>query len=54
MKFWTGLFAEMDRVMLEEGINTMVKIAVGLLASKRSRSSRATGDQMTGDDDAPA
>jgi hypothetical protein len=39
MKFWTGLFAEMDRATLEEGIDTMVKIVVGLLTSKRSRPS---------------
>jgi hypothetical protein len=54
MKFWTGLFAEMDRATLEEGIDTMVKIAVGLLTSKRSRPSQASDDQTTGDDDAPA
>jgi hypothetical protein len=54
MKFWTRLFAEMDRATLEEGIDTMVKIAVGLLTSKRSRPSQTSDDQMTGDDDESA
>jgi hypothetical protein len=44
----------MDRATLEEGIDTMVKIAVGLLTSKRSMPSQASDDQTTDDDDASA
>jgi len=39
MKFWTGLFAEMDNEALENGVNTMLKVAMEILASKRSKMS---------------
>lgn len=36
MKYWIGLFAGMDKAMLEEGVDTIVKIARGLLASSEA------------------
>jgi len=36
MKYWAGLFKEVDKETLENGVNTMLKIATSLLA-KRNR-----------------
>jgi len=36
MKYWAGLFKEVDKEALENGVNTMLKIATSLLA-KRNR-----------------
>jgi hypothetical protein len=35
MRFWTGLYAEVDRRMLINGVNTMLKVASGLLLPQR-------------------
>ena len=40
MSYWAGLYAGMDREALEEGINTMLRIATGLLNKKQRK-----GDQ---------
>ena len=52
MKFWAGLFAEVDREMLEEGVNAMMKIAMNILTSKRSKTSLAQDKQDMSDGDA--
>ena len=31
MRFWTGLYAEVDRRMLINGVNTMLKVASNIL-----------------------
>lgn len=31
MRFWAGLYAEVDREMLINGVNTMLRVAVELL-----------------------
>jgi hypothetical protein len=36
MKYWACLFKEVDKEALENGVNTMLKIATSLLA-KRNR-----------------
>ena len=35
MHFWTGLYAEVDRKLLINGVNTMLKVASDLLLSQR-------------------
>lgn len=37
MKFWAGLYAEMDMKEMEEGVNTMLKVAMDILATKESK-----------------
>jgi hypothetical protein len=37
MSYWAGLYAGMDREALEEGVNTMLRIATGLLNKKQRR-----------------
>lgn len=51
MKHWIGLFAGDDRAALEEGFDTMVKIALELLAAKRSRTSEDAGNRRQGDEE---
>jgi hypothetical protein len=34
MRFWTGLYAEVDREMLINGVNTMLQVAARLLLPK--------------------
>lgn len=36
MQHWTGLYAEVDRMMLINGVNTMLKVAIELLLSQKS------------------
>lgn len=36
MHFWAGLYAAVDRVMLINGVITMLKVLTGLLLSKDS------------------
>ena len=52
MKFWAGLFAEVDREMLEEGVTAMMKIAMNILTSKQSKTSLALDKQDMSDGDA--
>jgi len=47
MKYWAGLFKEVDKEALENGVNTMLKIATSLLA-KRNREE----DMLIKDNDA--
>jgi len=35
MNYWTGLYAEMDKEELTEGVDTMLKVAESLLAARR-------------------
>jgi len=37
MRYWTGLYAEVDREMLINGVNTMLRVATEILTSKRKR-----------------
>jgi hypothetical protein len=43
MQRWTSLYAEVDRVMLVNGVNTMLKVAVELLLSQ-DQSTTSTSD----------
>ena len=44
MKYWAGLFAEIDREQLEEGVATMMRAATELLANQqRGRSWTSAG-----------
>jgi hypothetical protein len=36
MQYWTGLYAEVDRKMLINGVHTMLKVATDLLLQKES------------------
>ena len=36
MQYWIGLYPEIDRVMLINGVNTMLVVATELLLSQRS------------------
>lgn len=36
MKFWAGLYSEMDKEVLKEEVNTMLKLVMDILASKKS------------------
>lgn len=37
MRYWVGLFAEMDQEQLVEGANTMLKVAQEILATQTAR-----------------
>ena len=37
MKYWAGLFAEIDKEQLEEGVDTMLKGVKELLATQQRR-----------------
>jgi len=37
MKFWSGLYAKMDEEQLEEGVNTMLRVAKEILALQTAR-----------------
>jgi len=37
MKFWAGLYAEVDKKALEEGASLMLKLAVDILATKKPK-----------------
>jgi hypothetical protein len=37
MKFWSGLYAEMDQEQLVESANTMLRVAKEVLASQTAR-----------------
>lgn len=54
MKFWIGVFAELDREKLEEGVNSMLKVALEILASKRYKSSSSSIMKDAEDDDPKA
>jgi hypothetical protein len=43
----------MDRQMLEDGVNTMLKVAMDILASKRSKISSTSDEQGSGGGDGP-
>ena len=47
VNYWAGLFKEIDKEVLEAGVNTMLKIAASLLGKKRSRD----GQQLLKNDD---
>ena len=34
MRYWTGIYAEVDRDMLVNGINTILRVATEILTSK--------------------
>jgi hypothetical protein len=34
MRFWTGLYPEMDRAMLIDGVNTMLRVATEIFISQ--------------------
>jgi hypothetical protein len=40
MCYWTGLYAEVDREMLINGVNTMLRVATEILTSKRKNTGR--------------
>lgn len=40
MRFWTGLFLEMDRAMLIDGANTMLKVATEIFISQSTTGGR--------------
>ena len=40
MRYWTGLYAEVDREMLINGVNTMLRVATEILTSKRKNTGR--------------
>jgi hypothetical protein len=44
MKFWAGLYLELDRGALEEGVNVMLKAAIDILAAKKIKISCADED----------
>jgi hypothetical protein len=44
MNFWTGLYPELDREALEEGVNMMLKVAIDILATKKIKMSGADED----------
>jgi hypothetical protein len=44
MKYWAGLFSEADKEQLEEGLNTMLKIANKIL--KRQKKDMDTARQL--------
>lgn len=46
MKLWAGLFPEMDRQQIEEGVNTMLKVTMDILASKRCKTSSAVEQDL--------
>ena len=37
MRFWAGLYPELQRADLEAGVDLMIKLAMKLLASKKAR-----------------
>lgn len=37
MKFWAGLYADLDKEALEDGVNTMLKVAYDTLTKKKSK-----------------
>lgn len=39
MKYWTGLFADINREELEDGVNTMLKVALDILVAKSGKQS---------------
>jgi len=40
MQYWIGLYAEVDRKMLINGVRTMLKVATDLLLQKESASDK--------------
>jgi hypothetical protein len=36
MRFWTRLYAEVDKEMLINGVNTMLRVAAGLILTKNN------------------
>ena len=40
MRFWTGLFPEMDRDMLVDGANTMLKVATKIFIAQSAAGNR--------------
>jgi len=54
MRFWTGLYAEVEREMLINGVNTMLKVAAKILAPKSKVEDRQgrlqQGDPQADDD----
>jgi hypothetical protein len=44
MNFWAGLYPELDREALEEGVNMMLKVAIDILAAKKIKMSGADED----------
>ena len=50
MKYWAGLYAESDKEQLVEGINTMLRVAKGILKRQREEA-EAAGQLQDGEDD---
>jgi hypothetical protein len=50
MKFWAGLYPELDKKELEKGVDLMLKVAMNILASKKSKSS-AEDEEMQDNQD---
>ena len=51
MRFWTGLYAEVEREMLINGVNTMLREATRLLLSKSTVEDRMKRLKSGDDDD---
>jgi hypothetical protein len=47
MKYWAGLFKEVDKEALENGVNTMLKIATSLLAKRNKEGELPIKDNDT-------
>jgi hypothetical protein len=52
MKYWAGLHKDVDKEVLIQGVNTMLKIAVQLLAERRADVQINLLPEATREDDA--
>jgi hypothetical protein len=50
MTYWAGLYGEMDREQLVEGINTMLKIAKKILKRKRGDTEAEAANRLQAGD----
>lgn len=46
IKFWAGLYAGMDRETLEAGVDSMLKLAMDILANKKTKVEIKKEDQQ--------
>lgn len=50
MKFWAGMYLELDKKALEDGVNMMLKVAMDILAAKKIKLS-GTDDELQDNQD---
>lgn len=48
MNFWVGLYPELDREAIEDGVNLMLKVALEIMSTKKNKKTNGGGGNLHG------